>query len=521
MSGRTDVLIIGSGISSLLCAAILAKKGKSVRVLEQYSKPGGYMHCFSRFGVRFDTGAHYVGSVGPGQPFHTLLSYAGAYDDSLFVPLDPDGFDVFHFPRFELAIPQGYERAIDRLSGRFPGEAAGIRGFFERVRQVPASFPTYQFNEEAELGELPRLLETSLETVVSEQVRDPALRSVLSAYCVLHGVRPSDVSFGMHSIVMDSLLRGPYGLARGGDALAQKLVDAVRAHGGDVRLKKGVARIENAGRLATAVTAQDGERFEADWVVSGIDPRRTFELLEDPSALTPAFRQRMASLKMSGGIFGVYAACGEASGFSPRQNHYFFESDQDLGSVFDARDPGAPPAAVFLSPVDRTAESASRSGKAVGMNLHAHGPMSWFEPWRDSKWNRRPAEYEALKESYARRVMGMVDGFRPGFSSSVTGYVTSTPLSNLHFNGASDGAAYGIYHSIQNTGARALGPRTHVANLLLTGQSCLFPGLLGAAISGLRTAGHVVGIKPILRELRELQERNAAGAESAGGRASQ
>ena len=64
-----DVLLLGSGISALTAALILAKKGKKVAVLEQYVKPGGYMHAFRRFDETFDTGAHYVGAMGKGQPF--------------------------------------------------------------------------------------------------------------------------------------------------------------------------------------------------------------------------------------------------------------------------------------------------------------------------------------------------------------------------------------------------------------------------------------------------------------------
>ncbi|MES2855943.1 MAG: hypothetical protein V4692_08765, partial [Bdellovibrionota bacterium] len=54
------------------------------------------------------------------------------------------------------------------------------------------------------------------------------------------------------------------------------------------------------------------------------------------------------------------------------------------------------------------------------------------------------------------------------------------------------------------TGGRAIGPRTKIINLMVTGQSCLFPGLLGAAIAGLRTTSHIIGMKPILRELKEM-----------------
>ena len=112
---KYDVVIIGSGVSSLTSAAILSKKGYSVCVLEQHTKPGGYMHCFSRFGERFDTGAHYVGALDRGQPFHTLLTYLNAYDPSVFVPLDPTGFDVYSLSCFLYSLYLFLPRSLSSL----------------------------------------------------------------------------------------------------------------------------------------------------------------------------------------------------------------------------------------------------------------------------------------------------------------------------------------------------------------------------------------------------------------------
>ena len=43
-----DVIIIGSGISGLCCAALLSMEGKRVLVLEKHFKIGGYTHTFKR-----------------------------------------------------------------------------------------------------------------------------------------------------------------------------------------------------------------------------------------------------------------------------------------------------------------------------------------------------------------------------------------------------------------------------------------------------------------------------------------
>jgi len=60
-----DVIIIGSGIGGLACAATLAKSGVKCVVLEQHDVAGGSTHTYESTAngvtVEFDTGLHYVG----------------------------------------------------------------------------------------------------------------------------------------------------------------------------------------------------------------------------------------------------------------------------------------------------------------------------------------------------------------------------------------------------------------------------------------------------------------------------
>ena len=53
-----------------MTALILAKEGRKVAIIEKNKQFGGNLQSFLRDEVLFDTGVHYVGSLGEGQTLH-------------------------------------------------------------------------------------------------------------------------------------------------------------------------------------------------------------------------------------------------------------------------------------------------------------------------------------------------------------------------------------------------------------------------------------------------------------------
>ncbi|MEZ4814363.1 MAG: NAD(P)/FAD-dependent oxidoreductase [Bdellovibrionota bacterium] len=496
---RFDVVLIGSGISVLTCAAILSKKGKSVCVLERYVKPGGYLHGFRRFGHHFDTGAHYMGAMKKNQPFRQLLEFVGVFEEELFVPLDENAFDVLYFPKMTVELPQGYAAFADRLKGLFPAEGQAIDAFLTHLQNSSGLFQTYKFQDHVDQDKLMFYINTPLAKIVEPLTQNEDLKVILYSHCLLHGVRPEDVPFGMHSIMMDSFITGAFGLAKGGDALAQKFVKVIEAQGGRVLLKKGVVKIHNEGPWVKALECADGERIEGDIFVSGVHPKKTFELLSDDTALKPVFKSRLSSLRESTASFGVYAEVSGPARLHPRRNHFFFDRD-GIEGLFDVPAEPSRPRAVFANSAERLADEKSQN---QGVKLLAAGPYAWFSKWENTKVGHRGVEYEDFKKSYSSQLWSVVDKYCPGMQENVSHELTSSPLSNMFFNGSPEGSGYGIYHSISVTGPRALGPRTHLRNLLITGQSTLFPGFLGAATAGIRAAGNI-GAKNSSKEIQKI-----------------
>jgi len=410
---KTDVVIIGSGISALTSAILLGQKGHKVIVLEQAAKPGGYMHSFRRFGLLYDTGAHYVGAMGEGQPFRVLLEYLNVYADPLFTALDPKGFDVLNFPFGKFEIPQGH---------------------------VVKYFPTYEFSDESQLNIPAEAFEVSLESVVKSLTSNSHLQCILYAYCNLHGVKPEHVAFGFHSIVTDSLIRGPYGLGEGGgDALTQSFIRRIEGLGGQVLTKHRVTELRVKDRQISEVITQNDEIFTADWVISTIHPKHTFQLLTDRSCFKPAFFERLASIEESVAIFGVYAAVTQPANIHPQRNYYFFDSE-DPSSLFRDRGPNEKPGTVFLTSPHRsgmTAKDKSATGKSP-ICLHAPGPMPWFNDWRNEAYGKRSEAYLEFKNNYAAQIFQLTEAYNPELGQALRGsqYVCSSALTNVHFNSA-------------------------------------------------------------------------------------
>src|SRR5690242_19972491 len=61
--GPWDTIVVGSGMGGMTCAALLARLGQRVLVLEHHYVPGGFTQTFTRKGWTWDVGVHALGEV--------------------------------------------------------------------------------------------------------------------------------------------------------------------------------------------------------------------------------------------------------------------------------------------------------------------------------------------------------------------------------------------------------------------------------------------------------------------------
>lgn len=491
---KKNFLIIGSGISSLTIAILLLKAGHQVKILEQHYVPGGYLHCFKRFGFRFDTGAHYVGALAEGLPFHKILTYLGVYHGEDYVELDRNNVDTYWFDGWEYSYIIGYEENIRKLCDQFPSEKKVIQQYFDLVKMSAHSFPTYYFKEEYNQLDMLKFLEMTLDDLLKSLGIKGKLSEILCAPCVLHGVSPQDVSFGIHSILIDSIMVSSHGFKNGGEKLAQRFVKKIKELGGEVLLSHKVNKIDVENNLVTKVNCENGNSFSADEYIAGIHPKLVFDFI-GPDKLKPAFRSRLNNMVESAPFAGAYVILKNNGSINPLSNYYFMP--KSMLNAFQAD-------RITLENQFGFCASPLRSYKQGNfpLSIHTSCSPSYFEFWAGKKIDKMEEEdYLKAKEKVFGPLFQKLETKFPGFTESIIEKNFSSNLTNSKFNPSPNGSAYGLYHDQKITGFRTLGPRTHFANLYLTGQNSLFPGLLGATISGLRTSGFFIRTKDILREL--------------------
>ncbi|MCB9683823.1 MAG: NAD(P)/FAD-dependent oxidoreductase [Alphaproteobacteria bacterium] len=491
-------VVIGSGMGGLTAARLLQKRGYEVTVLEQHYRPGGLLHRFFRKEGAFDTGFHYCGGIGPGQPLGQALRHLGVMDKLEFHPLDPDGFDILRFPDAEIRVPAGWEAYTERMVETFPHEERGLREVIARMQTAVDAYGLYRFQQTMDLSPLLDVEGISLETALCQHLTDPRARAALTGHAVLYGVPPREAPFGQHALIMDHFLSGPHALVGGGDRLGLALTRRIRADGGKVRLRTEATHIEVEGGEAKAVWAGE-ERIEADVVISNLHPRLTLQLLPE-HATRKAYKTRVAETRVGYAHLGVYMTVDGRVPSIGRANFYGHPS-WDIDTAFREIRRDGSGLYFACSPTEHHGEPYPEVGRILMLF-----PMLWDQvsAWADTSPDERPAEYVELKQALQEAAVDRLLTDHPDLRGRVRSVESSTPLSTMHYTRSPEGATYGHYHSVDQMGRYRPSATIRVKNLRLVGQGVFSPGVLGATLSAYYALGSMFGdMERTLTELRD------------------
>ena len=140
MSGDSfDAAVIGSGLGGLTAAALLAKDGRRVCVIERNNSVGGCASVFKKGGLTIEPALHQTADPrDPSEPKHEILKELGLLDEIEWVPVSPF-FSVRGGPVGDVFdLPVGFDAAREAMARRFPGSRKGIDRLFDLLETVQA-----------------------------------------------------------------------------------------------------------------------------------------------------------------------------------------------------------------------------------------------------------------------------------------------------------------------------------------------------------------------------------------------
>jgi phytoene desaturase len=306
-------LIIGAGPGGLTAAALLAKAGLRVTVLERLPHVGGRTSCFQAQGFRFDHGPtffHYP------QVLEGILDGLG-YDlwrELDLIKLDPQYRLVFGRGGEMLATPnvQRMEREIARIC---PRDSAHLARFLldnrHKLRKfkpfLEASFDSWRSTVHPRLLQLLPTLKPwrSLDAELRQYFSDERVRLAFSFQSKYLGMSPFECP-GLFTIL--AFLEYEYGVYHpvgGCGQVSVTLARIARQLGADIRLDEPVDQLIFQGRKVVGARTRHRE-YRADAVVINADFARAMSRMVPDELRRKWTDANLAKKRMSCSAFMMY-----------------------------------------------------------------------------------------------------------------------------------------------------------------------------------------------------------------------
>jgi len=542
-AGEYDIIVIGSGMGGLSCAALSAKYGSKVLCLESHIKVGGSAHTFSRM----HDGGKYSFEVGPSifegldrPSLNPLRMIFDILEETMPVKTykglgywTPTGYW-----RFPIGSKEGFENLLMEQCGedgpKAVAEWEALRARLKTLGGSTTAVALLNLRQDAGFlattaGSLPFVLQNpdvfgdlsltfdDLSKTVDEFVTVPFLRNFIDTMCIFCGF-PAKGAMTAHLLyILERFFEetAAFCVPIGGTCeLGETLQRGLEKFGGKLQLNAHVDEILIEDGRAVGVRLKNGNVVKArKAVVSNATPFDTVKLMpqqeEEPKGLTK-WRNDLGTLPRHGAISHLFLAIDA--------------KDLDLSHIDD-------PAHLVVQDWDRSLQDSQNlcsffipsildktlcpEGKHV-IHVYSSGGEP-YEPWE--KLSPGSEEYEAYKKERVEVLFKAVERCIPDVRDRIEFSIIGSPLAHEAFL-RRDRGTYGMAWAAGSSAPQSglLGNvlpfpfpnlKTPIDGLLRCGDSC-FPGIgtPSAAASGAIAANTMTHVDNHLKLLKEASKRD-------------
>ncbi len=499
-----DVIVIGAGISGLMCGNFLARSGRRVLMLEHSYQAGGLMTGFKRKGHYFDGGDQSFENIGILFP---MLKELGLYD--------PQDWTRTHYSlktsKFDFQADT-FEEIQRSLIAAHPQDEAGIRSFIRELTKaanrwrklfqegtIPYAKSGWLYNSKAFLIFFAKFVlnrdgyillsnaNREFSDFVHKHLKDPELQALFSGI----GYENWNEAFGnLFWYLWQDDYWYPY---HGIQHFLNSLVNNFKKLGGDIRFRHTVNRLLIEKGKIIGVESQKGT-FYGKKVVYCADMKKLYTTLIDPKFQRPNWHQSMQNATLSEPFLTAYLGLDmsheELSNYLKTHHTFYMPTYtiKDVCSESTTRDPDLHKNTwLEVTWTSKENPKLAPEGKSTVI-LQTMSNYRWQNYWETGGDDfARPPAYKVLKEKVLNQMIDTFSDLVPHVHDKIRYKDLGTPQSLIRFTLNSEGATSSWSWDRKKVpcGRRYPKLRTPIRNLYTAGHYTIWPGSVPlAALSG-------------------------------------
>jgi len=444
-SKKYDAVIIGGGISGLVCGCYLAKAGMKVLIVEKNSKPGGYCSSFNRNGYFFNASSNFLTSLREGGILNRIFEELKISGNLRFNRFNPT--DIIITPDYKLRFYHEASRTIDEFKENFPNEKRQIELFFKKILNNDKKIYLEYYNR-------------TFAQLINFYFNDKRLKGILFMIpFVSTGFLPDKLSalagcFLYREVVFD----GGYYPIGGMQKLADILADRYISFGGEILLSAKAEKIIIKKDTVSGITLDSNRSIASRYVVSACDIRQViFKLIGPPSSISGYIKKEMEKIEISLSAFLVYLGIKKNM-----QQAKELKSSIHIINSYDIKK-------IYNSILSAKYNFVSINSASIQGGL---GKEEKTSICLETRAIYKPKAYweHFIKERIAEGLIKISEKVIPGLSANIDLRITVSPYSLYKWTENYNGSAYGWANSCQQFGNKEFLKKIKIKNLYFTGH---------------------------------------------------
>ncbi len=511
---KKKIVVIGSGIGGMASAALFAKIGHQVNVLEMNRDHiGGHARWLTFGGVKYSMGPQYVWEFGEGEAGDNFLKFLDIKKTNPFTLMEPDGFErIFignrndesnsYFLNFK--VPLGLENFKAQMIELFPEEKSKLASLFDDMIGIYNAFKNFfKENEDTEgrillaarffLKEdapvaikikLGQTLFLSLKEWFDQYGISSLPRRIIYGHGGIFAECESEMSAIAFIVGTGNYHKGARYPVKGFHHFFESMASVIRDNGGSVETGKKVTALKTDNNIISKAVCEDGSEYTCDYVFSDISPRLTCRLMgESKSDLnyTPSHSIPTICIAFKKGLESVKAMKGR---------NYWWQDGNEID--YNNPDITAPPRMLYIGSPTANGNSGLEKNDKDALIVFCAGNYCQEK----EIYQKGDHAVKLFKEKLADDVVSILDkNVFPGIKSKL---IFAEVISSIDIEAATDGEmgnAYGRRMSVKEIMKGPVEEDGSPVNLYNVSATKNTPGIAGGIYTATKLFQELTGKK--------------------------